>query len=45
MKGECSGSPISEYIELRYKLYSVIRADEQVIKNGKGTKKCNKKNK
>ena len=30
---------ISEYIGLRSKLYSVVRADEQVIKKGKKHKK------
>ena len=39
MKDECAGVPISEYIGLRPKLYSVLRADEQVIKKAKGTKK------
>ena len=39
MKDEVASVPISEYIGLRPKLYSVLRADEQVIKKAKGTKK------
>jgi hypothetical protein len=39
MKDECTGTPIAEYIGLRPKLYSVLRADEQVIKKAKGVKK------
>ena len=42
MKDECAGTPIAEYIGLRPKLYSVLRADEQLIKKAKGVKKiCN----
>ena len=40
MKDECAGTPIAEYIGLRPKLYSVLRADEQLIKKAKGVKKC-----
>ena len=39
MKDECAGTPIAEYIGLRSKLYSILRADEQVIKKAKGVKK------
>ena len=39
MKDECAGTPIAEYIGLRPKLYTVLRADEQVIKKAKGVKK------
>ena len=39
MKDECTGSPIAEYIGLCPKLYSVLRADEQLIKKAKGVKK------
>ena len=38
-KEECSGVAIAEYIGLRPKLYSIIRADEKVIKKAKGVKK------
>ena len=38
MKDECAGTPIAEYIGLRSKLYSILRADEQVIKKAKGVK-------
>ena len=38
MKDECAGTPIAEYIGLRPKLYSVLRADEQLIKKAKGVK-------
>lgn len=37
-KDECSGVAIAEYIGLRPKLYSIMRADEQVIKKAKGFK-------
>ena len=39
MKDECAGTPIAEYIGLRPKLYSILRADEQLIKKAKGVKK------
>ena len=39
MKDECAGTPIAEYISLRPKLYSVLRAGKQIIKNSKGLKK------
>ena len=39
MKDECAGTPIAEYIDLRPKLYSVLRADEQLINKAKGVKK------
>jgi hypothetical protein len=39
MKDECASVLISEYVGLRPKLYSVLRADEEVIKKSKGTKK------
>ena len=39
MKDECAGTPIAEYIGLCPKLYSVLRADEQIIKKAKGVKK------
>ena len=35
MKDECAGTPIAEYIGLRPKLYSVLKADEQLIKRRK----------
>ena len=38
-KDECSGVAIAEYIGLRPKLYSIMRADEQIIKKAKGVKK------
>ena len=43
-KDECAGVPIAEYIGLRPKLYSILRAnekvtDEKVIKKVKGVKK------
>ena len=38
MKDECAGTPIAEYIGLRPKLYSVLKADEQLIKKAKGVK-------
>ena len=38
MKDECAGAPIAEYIGLRPKLYSVLKADEQLIKKAKGVK-------
>ena len=38
-KDECSGIPIAEYVGLRPKMYSILRADEQLIKKTKGVKK------
>ena len=38
-KDECSGTPIAEYVGLRPKMYSILRADEQLIKKAKGVKK------
>ena len=34
-KDECSGTPIAEYVGLRPKMYSILRADEQLIKKQK----------
>ena len=34
-KDECSGTPIAEYVGLRSKMYSILRADEQLIKKAK----------
>ena len=39
-----NSTQIAEYIGLRPKLYSVLQADEQLIKKAKGVKKiCNQK--
>ena len=38
-KDECSGTPIAEYVGLRPKMYSILRADERLIKKAKGVKK------
>ena len=38
-KDECSGTPIAENVGLRPKMYSILRADEQLIKTAKGVKK------
>ena len=38
-KDECSGTPIAEYVWLRPKMYSILRADEQLIKEAKSVKK------
>ena len=38
-KDECSGTPIAEYVGLRPKMYSILRADEQLIKEAKSVKK------
>ena len=35
MKDECTGTPIAEYVDLRPKLYSILRSDEQLIKKAK----------
>ena len=39
MKDEYAGTPIAKYIGLRPKLYSVRRADIDLIKKAKGVKK------
>ena len=36
MTDECAGTRIAEYIGLRPKLYSVLLADEQIIKEQNG---------
>ena len=38
-KDECSGTPLAEYVGLRPKMYSILRADERLIKKAKGVKK------
>ena len=38
MKNECAGISMAEYIGLRPKLYSVLKAEEQLIKKAKGVK-------
>jgi len=39
MKDECAGKPISEYVGLRPKMYSILMEDADVIKKAKGVKK------
>ena len=39
MKDECAGKPIAEYVWLRSKMYSIMKADEKNIKKAKGIKK------
>ena len=39
MKDECAGTPIAEYVGLRPKMYSILKADEKNIKKSKGRKK------
>ena len=39
MKDECAGRPISEYLGLRPKMYSIIEAGGGNIKKAKGVKK------
>ena len=39
MKDECAGTPISEIVCLRSKMYSILKADEKNIKKEKGVKK------
>ena len=39
MKDECAGTPISEVVCLRSKMYSVMKADEKNIRKAKGVKK------
>ncbi|XP_074645871.1 uncharacterized protein LOC141902131 [Tubulanus polymorphus] len=39
MKDECAGTPIQEYVGLRPKMYSILKADQTNIKKAKGVKK------
>ena len=39
MKHECAGMPIAECVCLRPKMYSILKADEKIIRNAKGVKK------
>ena len=39
MKDECAGTPILEFVGLRSKMYSIMKADEKNIKKAKGVKK------
>ena len=39
MKDECAGTPISEVVCLKPKMYSILKADEKNIKKAKGVKK------
>ena len=39
MKDECNGTPIVEFVGLRSKMYSILKADEKNIKKAKGVKK------
>ena len=39
MKDEWAGTPIAEYVGLRPKMYSILKADEKNIKKAKGVKK------
>jgi len=45
MKDECAGTPIAEYVGLRPKMYSILKADEKIIKKAKGVKKTLSRNK
>ena len=38
MKDECAGVPIAEVVCLRSKMYSVLKANEKIIKKAKGVK-------
>ena len=44
-KDECSGTPIAEYVGLRPKMYSILRADDQLIRKTKGVKNMSSPNK
>ena len=39
MKDECAGTPISEFVGLRAKMYSILKADSERIHRAKGIKK------
>lgn len=39
VKDECTGTPIAESACLRPKMYSILKADEKIIKKAKGVKK------
>ena len=39
MKDECAGTPISEFVGLRAKMYSILKADSEHIHRAKGIKK------
>ena len=39
MKDEMAGAPIAEVVCLRPKMYSIVRADDIVLKKAKGVKK------
>jgi hypothetical protein len=39
MKDECAGTPISEYVGLRPKMYSIMKSDQNGIRKAKGVKK------
>ena len=40
IKDECAGTPIAECVCLRPKMYSILKADEKIIKKAKGVKEC-----
>ena len=44
-KDECSGTPIAEYVGLLPKMYSILRADEQLIKKQKVSRNMSPRNK
>ena len=44
MKDECNGCPVEEYVGLRPKMYSILKADGTRIKKAKGVKKSVVKN-
>ena len=39
MKRECVGTPMAECVCLRSKMYSILKADEKIMKKAKGVKK------
>ena len=44
-KDECSGTPIAKYVGLHPKMYSILRADEQMINKQKVSKNMSSPNK